>query len=315
MKRFARAGVVAVGVLTSLAGEATMSSAAAAPVKVVATFTILGDIVREIGGNDVAITTLVGPGGDAHVYQPTPADARALADADLVVVNGLGMEGWLDRLVKASGFHGKTIVASTGVKAIKAADDGEAAQGHGHDHDHGHPNDPHAWQAAPNAKIYADNVLKGLTAADPGHAAAFADHHARFVQAVEGIDRDIRQTLAAIPKAERRIVTSRDAFGYFAAAYGVTFIAPVGLSTDSEPSAGAVAKLIRQIKRDHIKAVFLESIADPRLLAQIARETGAKIGDQVFSDALSPADGPAPTYLAMMRHNLQAFTAALAPKS
>ena len=287
--------------------------ALAEPVKVVATFTILGDMVRQIGGDEVAVTTLVGPDGDAHVYEPTPADARALGSANLVVANGLGMEGWIDRLVKASGYKGPVTVTSMGVKPI-AGEEEEHDHDHGHGHDHG-AHDPHAWQSVANAKIYADNILKGLVAAAPDKAAALRANHAAYKAKLDAVDAEIKTALKPIPRKDRKIVTSHDAFGYYAKAYGVTFLAPVGVSTEAEASAGDIAKLIRQIKKEKIKAVFVESIADPRLLEQITRETGARIGGRVYSDALSAADGPAATYIDMMRYNLGQFTKALAPAS
>lgn len=293
--------------------------ALAEPVKVVATFTILGDMVRQIGGDEVAVTTLVGPDGDAHVYEPTPADARALSAAKLVVANGLGMEGWIDRLVKASGYKGPVIVTSTGVKPIAGEEehDEKGHEKHGqeeHGHDHG-ANDPHAWQSVANAKIYADNILKGLVAAAPAKADALRANHATYKAKLDAVEAEIKAALKPIPRKDRKIVTSHDAFGYYGKAYGVTFLAPVGVSTEAEASAGDIAKLIRQIKKEKIKAVFVESIADPRLLEQITRETAARVGGRVYSDALSPADGPAATYIDMMRHNLGQFSKALTPAS
>lgn len=292
--------------------------ALAEPVKVVATFTILGDMARQIGGDEVSVTTLVGPDGDAHVYEPTPADARALGAADLVVVNGLGMEGWIDRLVKASGYKGRIVVTSTGVKPIAGEEEHDEA-GHGeHGHDHGHDHgayDPHAWQSIANARIYADNILKGLVAAAPDKATVLRANHAAYKAKLDAVETEIKAALKPIPRKDRKIVTSHDAFGYYGKTYGVTFLAPVGMSTDSEAAAGDIAKLIRQIKKEKIKAVFVENIADPRLLEQISRETGARIGGRVYSDALSAADGPAATYVDMMRHNLAEFTKALAPAS
>ncbi len=298
------------------------SPALAEPVKVVATFTILGDMVRQIGGDEVAVTTLVGPDGDAHVYEPTPADARALGAANLVVANGLGMEGWIDRLVKASGYKGPVTVTSTGVKPIageeeheeKGHDDHDHGHGHDHAHDHG-AHDPHAWQSVANAKIYADNILKGLVAAAPAKADVLRANHAAYKAKLDAVEAEIKAALKPIPRKDRKIVTSHDAFGYYAKAYGVTFLAPVGVSTEAEASAGDIARMIRQIKKEKIKAVFVETIADPRMLEQIARETGARIGGRVYSDALSAADGPAATYIDMMRHNLAQFTKALTPAS
>lgn len=284
-------------------------SAAETKLRAVATFSILADLVAQVGGDHVAVTSLVQPNADAHGYAPAPSDARTLADARLVVVNGLGLEGWIDRLIKASGTKAPVIVASAGVKPIEAEDDG-----HGHDgpgHAHGHHDDPHAWQSIANARIYVGNIRDALVRIDPDHAAAYADNAKAYVASLDALEGEVRTGIAAIPKAQRRIITTHDAFGYFTAAYGLTFIAPQGVSTDSEASPRDVARIIRQIRQEKIPAVFLENISDPRLMQQIARESGAVIGGKVFSDALSGPDGPAPTYVAMMRHNLAAFTAAL----
>lgn len=297
--------------LTAAAVALAALPALAEPLKVVASFSILGDLVRQIGGDAVTVTTLVGPDGDAHVYEPTPADARAVAAADLVVVNGLGFEGWMGRLTKASGYKGPVVVASRGIKPIK----GDHDHGHADGHDHGHGEDPHAWQSVGNARIYADNIAAGLANTAPAAADGVRARHAAYTAELDALDREIKAALAPVPKADRRIVTSHDAFGYFARAYGVTFLAPVGVSTEAEPSAGDVAKLIRQMKKDKVKAVFVESIAAPRMLEQIARETGARIGGRVYSDALSGPDGPAATYTAMMRHNIRQFAEALKPAS
>lgn len=288
------------------------------PLPVVASFSILGDLVSEVGGEHVAVTTLVGPDGDAHVFQPRPADAQAVAAARVVVVNGLGFEGWFDRLVAASGFKGSIIVAATDITPIaaepadaEAHDHDQDAAGHDHGHDHG-PIDPHAWQDVRNTKAYIATIAEGLAAADPTHADAYRANAATYAAELDALDQEIRAKLAALPAERRRIVTSHDAFGYFAHAYGLEMIAPQGVSTESEASAQDVAALIRQIREQNIPAVFVESISDPRLVEQIARESGAVVGGALYSDALSGPDGPAPTYLAMMRHNLAEITRALA---
>lgn len=280
--------------------------AADAKLRAVATFSILGDLVAQVGGDRVAVTTLVQPNADAHGYTPAPSDARTLADARLVVVNGLGLEGWIDRLIKASGTKAPVVVASTGVKAIEAEVDD-----HGHGHAHGHHADPHAWQNVANAKVYVSNIRDALARIDPDHAATYAENAKAYLATLDALDGEVRTAISAIPKARRRVITTHDAFGYFTAAYGMAFIAPQGVSTDSEASPRDVGRIIRQIRQETIPAVFLENIADPRLMQQIARESGAAIGGKVFSDALSGPDGPAPTYVAMMRNNLAAFTAAL----
>lgn len=308
------------------------------PIPVVATFSILGDMVERVGGDHIALTTLVGPDGDAHVYQPTPADARAVSGADILFVNGLAFEGWIDRLVEASDFDGAQVVATTGITPIAFEDDHEGHDGHGahaesnddheehteqagHDHEvhakvghEGHDDgafDPHAWQSLPNAIAYVDNIAAALAQADPANAATFYRNRAGFVAEIEAFDAKIRAAVSALPVDRRSIVTSHDAFGYFAEEYGLTFLAPQGVSTESEASARDIVQLITQIRDQSIGAVFVESISDSRLLEQIASETDATIGGTLYSDALSGSDGPAATYLDMMRHNLAMLIDAL----
>ena len=303
------------------------------PIPVVATFSILGDMVERIGGDRVAVTTLVGANGDAHVYHPTPADARAVSQAEILVFNGLAFEGWLDRLVEASGFGGVRVVATDGIEPIRLEDDDrhdddrdERAKKDGHadehdhdrkgdhadEHDHG-AFDPHAWQNPANAVIYVDNIAAALAKADPANASTYYGNRAAYAAEIEALDADIRKTVEGLPDDRRTIVTPHDAFGYFAETYGLRFVAPSGISTESEPSAGDVAALIRQIREEGITAVFVESITDRRLIKQIADETGASLGGTLYSDALSGPDGPASTYLDMMRHNLEMLAEALSP--
>lgn len=293
-------------VLSLLLGlTAAATARAEAPLPVVASFSILGDLVTQVGGEAVAVTTLVGPGGDAHVYEPTPADARRVGQAALLVTNGLGFEGWIERLVAASGFSGRKVIAAADVAPRRADPEDQAA--------HGDDIDPHAWQSPTNVALYVARIRDGLIAADPEGESGYRARAAAYLEALATLDRDIRAAVAAIPPERRKVVSSHDAFGYFADAYGLTFLAPVGVSTEAEASAADVAALIRQIRREGIPAVFVENISDPRLLDQIRRETGAKPGGTLYSDALSPADGPAGTYLDLMRHNLATLTAALAP--
>jgi len=292
------------------------------PIPVVATFSILGDMVKQIGGKHVAVTTLVGPNGDAHVYQPTPADARAVSKAKLLVVNGLGFEGWLHRLIDASDFKGKRVVATQGIEPIAHEDEDhdkhadsddhdKHADHESHDkHDHG-AFDPHAWQSLRNAIFYVDNITAGLAQANPERATMFYRNRANYVEKVRALDKEIRQIISAVPEASRKIVTSHDAFQYFGRDYGLTFLAPQGFSTESEASAKDVARLIKRIRKDKIRAVFVENITDSRLLEQIARETSASIGGTLYPGALSGPDGPAPVYLDMMRHNAMILAQAL----
>jgi zinc/manganese transport system substrate-binding protein len=269
---------------------------------VVATFSILGDFVKNVGGDRVSVTLLVGPEGDAHVYQPSPADAKKLAAAKVIFVNGFKFEGWIERLIKASGTKASVVVATKGIKPREMADE---------DHDHEQGVDPHAWQSIANARVYVANIRDALVVADPGGKETYEKNTADYLAKLAAVEAEVKEGIAKIPAARRKIITSHDAFGYFGAAYGFEFIAPQGVSTETEISARDVAKIIRQIKTQKIPAVFLENISDPRLMQRIADETGAKIGGKIYSDSLSAAGGPASTYIDMMRHNIRQLSAAL----
>jgi zinc/manganese transport system substrate-binding protein len=284
-------------------------AAANQPVKAVATFSILGDMVRQVGGERIQLATLVGPDGDGHVYQPTPADAKAVAGAQIVFVNGLGFEGWIDRLIAAAGFKGPVVVASTGVTPR----DMDAAEEHGHA-PAGHREgtiDPHAWQDLKNGETYVRNIAAGLSAIDPEGAATYRANSERYLAQIAAADQAIRAEMLKLPANRRTVVTSHDAFGYFGAAYGLRFLSPEGVSTEAEASAKDVAKLITQIRAEKIPAVFMENITDPRLIEQIRKETGAAVGGTLYSDALSLPDGSAPSYLQMFRYNADTLTRAL----
>ena len=263
---------------------------------VVASFSILGDFVRNVGGDRVNVTTLVGPDSDAHVYVPAPADAKKVADAKLVFVNGLGFEGWLSRLLKSAGGKAFVVTATSGIAPLKRGSDA----------------DPHAWQSVANAKIYVVNIRDALVAAAPADADAFKSRASAYLADLDALEREVRAAIAAIPESRRKVISTHNAFGYFAAAYGVEFIAPLGVSTESEASARDIAKIITQIRAARIPAVFLENIADPRLMGRIAAETGARVGGTLYSDSLTGEKGDSPTYIAMVRHNIKALTSALA---
>ena len=269
---------------------------AADRLNVVASFSILGDFVRNIGGERVSLTTLVGPDSDVHVYAPTPSDAKTIAAAQLLIVNGLGLEGWLPRLVQSSGGKAPIVTATKGVAALKSGSD----------------SDPHAWQSVANAKIYVANIRDALAGADPAGAEFFRDRAARYLAELDALDREVRDAVGKIPPVRRKVISTHDAFGYFAAAYGIAFIAPVGVSTESEPSARDIARIIGQVRAAKIPAVFLEKNGDDRLVGRIAAETGAAIGGTLVSDSLTAETGDAPTYVAMVRHNVKALTSALA---
>ena len=263
--------------------------------KIVASFSILGDFVRNVGGDRVTVTTLVGPDGDAHVFEPTAADARKVADAKRVIVNGLGLEGWLPRLVKSAGGKASIVTATSGMTPLGL---GSGA-------------DPHAWQSVVNAKTYVTNIRDALVAADPADADGFRANAEAYLAKLDALDREVREAVAKIPAAHRKVISTHRAFGYFAAAYGIEFIAPLGVSTESEPSARDIASIITQIKNAKVPAVFLENISDPRLIERISADTGAKIGGTLYSDSLTAENGPAPTYIDMVRHNIRVLSEAL----
>jgi zinc/manganese transport system substrate-binding protein len=279
------------------------SAQAADKIKVATSFSVLADMVRQVGGERVEVTSFVGPNGDAHVYEPTPGDTRTLAAAPILVVNGLGLEGWMSRLEESSGFKGTVVTATTGVKTRQMEEE-----------EHGSTRkitEPHAWQSLANGRIYVQNIREGLIAADPAGKDAYEANAKKFMAEIDAVEKLVKDSIAKLPPARRKIITTHDAFGYFGATYGMEFIAPEGVSTDSEASARDVAKIIRQIKAEKVPAVFLENVTDHRLLDQIARETGAKLGGTLYSDALSDAKGPAATYLDMFRHNIRTLAAAL----
>lgn len=262
-------------------------------VRVVASFTVLADMVRQIGGSHVEVRSLVGPNGDPHVYEPTPQDGEALAQASVIVVSGLGLEGWMDRLIRASGTHATVVVASTGIATRRMLEDKEEIT------------DPHAWNSAANGVIYAENITRALILADPRHGADYRAQGDAYEVQLRKLDAWAREAVGRLPVNQRSVITSHDAFGYMGAAYSIHFLAPVGFSTESEASASAVAELIDQIRHTRIRAVFLENSNDPRLVEQIASETGVRLGGTLYAESLSAADGPAPTYASMFRYNIE----------
>ena len=292
-----------------------VSPLALAKVPVTATFSILGDLVQQVGGDQVSVSTLVGPNGDAHVYQPTPQDIRTLAQSKLLVSNGLSFEGWLERLDTASGFKGVKVVASQGIQPHQMAEEeGHEHAAHEHEaegHHHHGSLDPHAWNDPANVLVYVDNIARGLSQVDPEHASLYQQNAARYKAQLQKLDADYRARFAKLPAERRRAITSHDAFGYLAQAYHLTLIGAQGISTDAEPSAAEIAGLIRQIRNEKIPALFVENISNPNLIQQIERETDARVGGELYSDALSPAGGEAATYLAMLEHNLNTLLAAL----
>lgn len=307
LKSIRRALALSVITLTTL----TAVSAFAEPLKVVASFSIIGDFAKNVGGDRVDVTTLVGPDGDAHVYEPSPADAVSMASAKLVLVNGLHFEGFLQRLVEASASKAAIVELTKGITPIDFKKEFAEAEEGGHEgHNHG-STDPHAFQSVVNAKVYVKNIADALCNADSAGCDSYKANAAAYTEKLDGLDKEVRDAIAAIPQEKRVVITSHDAFGYFEHEYGLTFLAPQGLSTESEPSAADVAKLVEQVKQQNAAAIFVENISNPRLIEQISVETGVKVGGTLYSDALSKADGPAATYIDLIRNNIKQIKGAI----
>ena len=307
-------------VIASLLITHALIAKANEPTPVVATFSIIGDMVKRIGGEHINLTVLVGANGDTHVYKPTPADARAVSEAKVLIVNGLGFEGWLERLINASDFEGTQVVTTTGIEPIPYAHEkqyDDAHEKHHDDHHHG-TYDPHAWQSLDNAVVYVDNITAALAQADPSNAATFYQNRATYVMEIQALHDEIKGRFAKLSEQRRTVVTAHDAFAYFGRGYGLKFLAPQGMSSISEASAKEVAGLIVQMREQgassSMGAVFIENITDSRLIQQIANETGATVSGTLYPGALSDSRGPAPTYLDMMRHNATTLIRALSTK-
>lgn len=299
-RRLLLASSLALAFLTS--GTAT----AADKIPVTASFSILGDLVRVVGGERVAVTTLVGPDEDAHSFEPKPSDAKTILNARLLVTNGLGFEPWANKLAKSAGYKGESVVASKGVKARHMVEE----KGHG-GHGNHEETDPHAWQNPNNVLIYVRNIAAGLSRVDPDGASTYQRNADAYANELQALDSWTQEQFAAIPVDQRKVITSHDAFGYFAAQYKIKFLAPQGVNTEAEPSAKQVAQLIRQIKREKIRAVFVENMSNPKLIEQLSKDAGATVGASLYSDALSGADKPGATYLQMMRHNVTQLAAGM----
>ncbi|CDZ31378.1 Periplasmic solute binding protein [Neorhizobium galegae bv. officinalis] len=271
--------------------------------KVVASFTVLGDVVSQVGGKYVKVTNLVGPNGDPHEFEPSPTDARNLKAAQVAFVSGEGLEGWMDRLITASGYKGKPVVVSEGVNTRTMDEDGKTVT------------DPHVWNSPVNVKVWVANIEKALSEADPADAGAFKANAEAYLQKLDAMNAYAHSKFDAVPADRRKVLTSHDAFGYFGREYNVSFLAPLGLSTETEASAADVAKLIQQIKAEGVKTYFLENSNDPRLVKQIAKATAAQPGGELYVESLSDAKGPAPTYEKMFRYNVDQIAAAMAKSS
>ena len=283
---------------------------ASTPLPVVASFSILADMVREIGGPYVEVTALVGPNSDAHVFDPTPADARRLASARLVIVNGLGFEGWLDRLVQSSGYRGPIVIASKSVKTPLTLKNAKGKPIDSHGHFHG-TSDPHAWQNLEFAKHYVLAIQQALDVAMPEHSLVFAQRATDYIKRIDQLEHSTKSRIAAVAPERRQVISSHDAFGYFAQAYGIKFYSLQGISTGSEPSAAVVARTIDQIRKNNVTAIFAENISDSRVLDRIAKDSGARIGGTLYADALSEPGTPADTYLKMFELNVDTLIAGI----
>jgi len=294
--------------LLSAAAAAFVAFGVAAPasaetLNVVASFTVLADVVKHVGGDHVKVSSLVGPNGDPHEFEPSPADAKTLNAAKVVFVSGEGLEGWMDRLISASGYKGTPVVASEGVNTRTMVDDGKTVT------------DPHVWNSPVNVKVWVANIEKALSAADPADAADFKANAERYTKVLTELDAYAHSKFDKIPDDRRKVLTSHDAFGYFGREYKVSFLSPLGVSTETEASAASVAKLIEQIKTEHVKTYFFENSNDPRLVKQVAKATGAEPGGELYVEALSKSNGPASTYEKMFRYNVDQLAAAMAKSS
>ena len=319
-----------VGVSALLALPAAIASER---VQVVTSFSILADMVENVGGEHVEVTSLVAADGDAHVYSPSPGDARSLANADLVVFNGLLFEGWMERLISASDYSGALVTATDGIEPLAFAEhegheehahDDHAHEDPGHDEhdhdDHGHDDphaghdhgdeDPHAWQDMQQAKVYVANIRDGLIAADADNEDAYRANAEQYLEEMAEVDAEIHALIDEIP-ASTSVITGHDSFGYFSSAYGVNFLSPVGLSTEADPSGASMAALVDVIEQENVQALFHENMTNQSIITQLAEETGLPIAGTLYADALA-SEGEASTYLGMMRHNAQVLHAALA---
>ncbi len=282
---------------------ALATAASAKDIKAVASFTVLADVVHQVGGDHVKVTSLVGPNGDPHEFEPAPADAKHLKAADVVFVSGEGLEGWMDRLITASGTAAKPVVVSDGIKLHTMEEDGKTVT------------DPHVWNDPLNVKVWVKNIEAALKAADPEDAASFEANAAKYLKTLDAMNAFAHEKIDPIPEDRRKVLTSHDAFGYFGAEYKVSFLSPLGVSTETEASAADVAKLIEQIKSEGVKTYFFENSNDPRLVKQIAKATGAKSGGELYVESLSDKNGPTPTYEKMFRFNVEQLSSAMQKNS
>ncbi|CAN1536648.1 LraI ABC-type metal ion transport system, periplasmic component/surface adhesin [Rhabdaerophilaceae bacterium] len=305
-----RRGLLAGAAVLIATGGLARSQQTAKPLAVLASFSILADLAKQVGGERVSVTALVGPNSDAHVYRATPADAKRVKDADVIVQNGLGFDAFMSRLIKSSGSKARSLIVTAGLKGIEKPKTSGHDHGHHHAHDHGKL-DPHAWQSIEAASLFVTNIRDGLIAADGAGTEIYRTNAKRYLAELEKAKAEITSILAAIPRDNRLAIANHDAFRYFTQDFGIRIEGTRGLSTEVEPSAKDIARIVRIAREKKAKAVFLESIADPRIASQLAKESGAKLGGVLYSDALTDENGPAPTYIAMMLHNARTLAEAL----
>jgi ABC-type Zn uptake system ZnuABC Zn-binding protein ZnuA len=268
---------------------------------VVATTTQVADFARNVGGDQVQVTSLLKPGVDAHDYEPSPADLEAIARADLVVQNGVGLEEWLSDTIKSSGFTGPVVDTSQGVKlrAGGHAEEGEEQAG-------GDEHDPHIWQNPRNAQVMAANIQRALAEAEPVNAAAFQANLAAYTRQLQALDAEVERQIDSL--ANKKLVTNHDAFGYYIDRYGLEFVGSIIPSFDSsaELSGRDIRDLVAKIRATKVKAVFSETTLPPKAAETIGREAGVKVvvgEDALYGDALGPPGSDGDTYLKMIRHN------------
>lgn len=267
------------------------------PLKITATFSILGDLIKNVGKDEVEVTSVVGPNSDTHVYEPTPKDIQNLTLADLVFMNGLFFEGWMDRLIDPKDIGKRVIIVSTHI----------TPRTHAHQNctHNTHPDaiDPHAWHSIPNVITYVHEIERALSAHRPDSKTFFQENAKAYIQKLTTLHHKLQDRFAQIPENKRLAVSTHDGFGYLGETYGIRFISPLGLSTEAEASAKSLAQVIDTIKTLKVPLVFVENITSTRLMQQLCEETGTQLGPTLYSDALSPKEGPAGSYLDMMDHN------------
>lgn len=308
------------------APAATAAPAATPPaankLPVIATYSILGDMVQNVGGELIDLKVLVGPDGDAHAYEPVPADSASLLQAKVLFENGLEFETWLDDLYTASGSQAVRAVVSEGITPLKAPEEGEHghAEGESHsaseagqeEHDHGEF-DPHIWHSVANSEIMVANIAKALSAADPTNATIYQANAATYTTQLKELDAFIKQEVATLPAERRKIVTTHDTFGYFAQDYGFEIVGTaLGITTETaDPSAAQIADLVTDIKATGVPAIFAENIANSTVMETIAKEAGVKLVPELYTDALGPQGSEGETYIKMMRFNTTTMVTAL----